>query len=227
MGGYVSPTKRQQDEADLRAVERVDNIWQSTVALMRPRLIRWLSILADNADEATKTLISLEATKMVSFLMRRKKLSGTLRKQILYTYPKFDPDVHYSLERKPKVPVKPTKKSKKEEKKEIDNGGESEAKILEREENERTDNDVYHARHMYHMSVIHDELVDGWIESLELFADGLYTLTGTAIIQKMLDYSKGRTSFAVDNQYADDISSAVWGETTNQEDDTKDELPVE
>ena len=222
MGGYVSPTQRQQDEADLRAVERVDNIWQSTVALMRPRLIRWLSILADNADEATKTLIALEATKMVSFLMRRKKLSGTLRKQILYTYPKFNPDIHYSLERKPKVPVEPVKKSKKEEN---DNGEESEAKLLEREENERTDNDVYHARHMYHISVIHDELVDGWVESLELFADGLYTLTGTAIIKKMLDYSKGRTSFAVDSQYAGEIQN-VWGEST-EEAEVSDELPDE
>lgn len=185
------------DEMKSRAYNEVGNMFSGTVALIRPRLIRWLGLLVSNVDNKTRSIIAKECFQLTSYLMRRKKLAVAVREQIRAVYTDFDPEQHYAKimfnrkgEEKSRTPIP------------IEN----------------VPKPLVYARHMWHITTVHDRLVDRWMESLELFADGLFEMTGTALIQKMQDFS-GKTNFAIDPRVADEISSEIFAEEALVEDE--------
>lgn len=169
------------EEMEKRAYNKVTNLWSATVALIRQRHLRWLSLLVTNADDSTKNRIARESFELTSFLMRRKKLSESIREQIRAVYTDFDPETHYAT---------------------ITNNGMK--RVTTPIDITKVPKSLVYARHMWHITIVHDRMVDRWIESMELFADGLFELTGAALIQKMQEYT-GRSNYAIDESIAESI----------------------
>lgn len=176
-------------EAEERAESRMSNIMDATIALIRPRMVRWLGLLATNTDEKTRNIITSESFSLMSYLIRRKELGVTVQAEVRMVYPEFQPDEHFGS--------------------------------ITRDEHGRITSftpatlktpltkDLMFAASVWKTSVRHGEFVDGVIKSLELFADGLWELTGTALIRKMTDFS-GKTTYAIDHATADDITAEMF-----------------
>lgn len=192
---------RLQEEMEQRAANKLGNMWNATVALIRPRLLRWLSLLVTNADQKTRARVAQESFQMTSFLMRRQKLAKAVREQIRAVYTNFDPELHYA-----RVVI----------------NGKGEERSRTPVPIQQVPAELQYARHMWHITIVHDRMVERWLESLELYADGLFELTGTAIIQKMLDYSRPG-NFAVDPMAAEEISTELWGNGIEEVEQTTEE----
>jgi len=180
---------RLQEEMERRAASTLGNQWNATVALLRKRLLRWLGILEKNLSDKDKTKIARECFEMVSHLMRRRKLADIVQRQVRAIEPDFDPAEHYCMIERDR------------------RGGEKSRRYIPMDS---VPDDLYYVRHVWHICEVQKEHVDRWVESLELFADGLYELTGTAIIQKMLS-REDRVNYAIDPMAAEEISAEVWG----------------
>lgn len=187
-------------EAEERAESRMSNIMDATIALVRPRMVRWLGLLAANTDEKTRNIIASESYSLMSYLIRKKELGITVQAEVRMVYPEFRPEEHFGS--------------------------------VFRDEHERITSfepaeldtpltkDMMFAASVWKTAIRHGEFVDGVIKSLELFADGLWELTGTALVKKMTDFS-GKTSYAIDRATADDIASEMFPDEVIE--DVKDE----
>jgi len=189
-------------EAEERAENRMSNIMDATIALVRPRMVRWLGLLAANTDEKTRNIITSESFSLMSYLIRRIELSATVQAEVRMVYPEFDPDKHFGKVTRDEheritgfVPVVLTSEISK---------------------------DILYAANVWKTSIRHGEFVDGVIKSLELFADGLWELTGTALVRKMTDLS-GKTTYAIDQATADDITAEIFPPPAEVIEDVKDE----
>lgn len=178
-------------EAEERAENRMGNIMDGTVAMIREKNTRWLGLLADNCDDKTKSIISSESFQLMSFMIRRKELSASAKIQVRLIYPDFDPEKHFGTITKDEhariIQFTPAKLEKSLTK------------------------DLFFAASVWRTAIRHEEFVQGIIRSLELFADGLWILTGTALIQRLTDYT-GKTNYAIDRAMADEIVAELFPE---------------
>ncbi|MBY8998903.1 MAG: hypothetical protein KGD60_14340 [Candidatus Thorarchaeota archaeon] len=187
-------------EAEERAESRMSNIMDATIALVRPRNVRWLGLLAANTDEKTRSIIASESYSLMSYLIRKKELGVTVQAEVRMVYPEFKPEKHFGTITRDEhgritsfTPVEPSNPLTK---------------------------DLAFAASVWKTAIRHGEFVDGVIKSLELFADGLWELTGTALVKKMTDFS-GKTTYAIDRATADDITAEMFPEEVIE--DVKDE----
>jgi len=197
----ISTSFKMQEEAEKRAANKVGNIWSATVAMLRPRLLRYLGLLSITGP-ATKERITTETFFLVAYLRRRKKLSQSLRKQILADHTEFIPTKHYAV---------------------ITYNDKHEEISCEYVPLEKVPQKLHYIRDMYHATAVHDMLCDGVIEALDVFADGLYEQTGTAIIKRLMDYTTGRTNYAVDPEAGEEIASAMFGDEKPESGSDKEE----
>jgi hypothetical protein len=179
-------------EAEDRAETRMANLMDATIAFIRKKNTTWLGLLATNTEERIKSIITKEAFDVMSFLIRRKNMGLTAMNEVRMIHPDFDPDKHLG--------------------------------VVTRDDDDRITSfepadldvpltkDLLFAASVWKTAIRHGEFVDGIIESIELYADGLWELTGTALVRRMTDFS-GRTTYAIDHATADDITAEVWGET--------------
>jgi len=189
-------------EAEERAESRMSNIMDATVAMIRPKMARWLNLLAANTDETTRSIVARESFTLMSYLIRKKELGVTVQAEVRMVYPDFDPQEHFGTITRDKqgriTSFTPAKMEKPLTK------------------------DLMYAASVWKTAIRHGEFVDGLIKSIELFADGLWELTGTALVKKMTDFS-GKVSYAVDRATADDIVAEVYSE----EEEETEEAPEE
>lgn len=191
-------------EAEERAESRMSNIMDATIALVRPRMVRWLGLLAVNTDDKTKNIITSESFSLMSYLIRRKELSATVRAEVRMVYPEFDPAEHFGIVTR-------------DEEGRITSFVPAELKAP-------LSKDLLYAANVWKTSIRHGEFIDGVIKSVELFADGLWELTGTALVKKMTDFS-GRTTYAIDRATADDIAAEMFPEVVEDiEEEPKEEI---
>lgn len=187
------------EEYEARAANKVGNIWAGTVALLREKNTTWLSMLHDNAGEGARQRIAAEATYMAAYLTGRRELSqSTLRNELRAIHPDFNPEKHY---------MKVIRDSKGREK--------SRTYVTE----DKIPAHLVYMRGIWHGTEVHKDVIDGLLKYLELFADALFNLTGSALIKKMTDFSD-RMNYIVDPSAAMNIASAVWGEGAEGEDST-------
>lgn len=182
-------------EAEERAESRVANLMDATIALVRPKMVRWLGLLAANTDERTRNVITSESYSLMSYLIRKKELGVTVRAEVRMVYPEFKPEEHFGVVTR-------------DEFKRIKDFTPAEIKTP-------LTKDLMYAANVWKTSIRHGEFVDGIIKSLELFADGLWELTGTALVRKMTDLS-GRTTYAIDQATADDITAEMFPEVVKE-----------
>ena len=179
-------------EAEERAESRMSNLMDATIAFIRKKNTTWLGLLAMNTEDWVKSQITKEAFNVISFLIRRKKMGLTAMNEVRMIHPEFNPEEHLGVVTRneegmiigfvPAVLETPLTK------------------------------DILFAANVWKTALRHGEFVDGIIESIEIYAHGLWELTGTALVRRMTDFS-GRTTYAIDHATADDITAEVWGET--------------
>ncbi len=190
-------------EAEERAESRMSNIMDATVAMVRPRMLRWLNLLAANTDEHTRSIIASESFALMSYLIRKKELGITVQAEVRMVYPEFDPEKHFGTVTR-------------------DEDGRITSFTPATLEDPLT-KDLMFAASVWKTAIRHGEFVEGIIKSIELFADGLWELTGTALIKKMTDFS-GRTNYAIDRATADDIAAEMF---PTEESSESEEAPEE
>lgn len=178
-------------EAEERAESRMSNIMDATIALVRPRMVRWLGLLAANTDRKTRSVIASESYSLMSYLIRKKELGVTVQAEVRMVYPEFKPEEHFGTVTR-------------------DEHGRITDFVPAELENPLS-KDLMFASSVWKTAIRHGEFVDGIIKSLELFADGLWELTGTALVRKMTDFS-GKTTYAIDQATADDITTEMFPE---------------
>lgn len=172
-------------EAQEYAGNQMAEMMDSTIALIRPKNVRWINLLAANTEQETKNLIASGSFAIMTQLIKKQEQSARAKISVRMIYPMFDPEEHFGtitrdeLDRVVKfVPVK------------------YDASLHK---------DIVHARDIWEICIRHRELVDGYVRSLEIFADGLWELTGTALVKRMTDFS-GRVNYAIDRSVAGDIT---------------------
>jgi len=189
-------------EAEERAESRMSNIMDATVAMIRPKMARWLNLLAANTDEATRSIVTNESFTLMSYLIRKKELGVTVQAEVRMVYPEFDPEEHFGSVTR-------------------DNQGRITSFTPAKLKKPLT-KDLMYAASVWKTAIRHGEFVEGLIKSIELFADGLWELTGTALVKKMTDFS-GKVSYAIDRATADDIAAEMFPE----EEEETEEAPEE
>ncbi len=183
-------------EAEERAESRMANVMDATVAMIRPRMLRWLNLLAANLDNTKmKSVITSDAFRLMSFLIRRREIGINAQVEVRMIFPDFDPEKHLGVIVKDEydriISFTP-------------------AKIKT-----PLTKDLLYAASVWKTAIRHAEFVEGVIKSVELFADGLWELTGTALVKKMTDFS-GRVNYAIDRATADDITAEMFPETVEE-----------
>lgn len=187
---------RQQEEADRQAENRMINLLEASLAMMRPKDTPWLNLIAANMDEKAKNDITEQIFLVVEQLKRKRERCNLTMVSMRMIYPEFDPDKHYGEvvrdERDRITDFKPAKKDI------------------------TLSKDIIHARDSWDVCVRYNELVSGIIRSLEIFADGLWELTGTALVQSIVDYGGGRRNYAIDKGVAADIAAEMFPDETDE-----------
>jgi hypothetical protein len=186
----VKETPGSKERERIRAEERnrIGNMFLATVALIRARFLRFLGLLV-KSDQSTKTQLTLAITEIYAFLIRRQKLNMTVRNSIRSLYPEFDPEKHF-------------------------------AKITYNKDHKETDRtpvpisslpqDLKYAREAWFILDMHSQLVQGWVDTFDLYADEMYELTGTALIHMMEDFTRGPNNLAIDPATAERLTSELW-----------------
>lgn len=180
---------RALQEAQEYASRRMTDMMDSTIALIRPKNVRWINLLAANTEQETKTLIASGSFAIMAQLIKSQELSARAKISVRMVYPEFDPEIHFGTITRDElgrvttfVPVK------------------YDASLHK---------DIVHARDIWEICIRHKELVDGYVRSLEIFADGLWELTGTALVKKITDFS-GRVNYAIDRAVVGDIATELF-----------------
>lgn len=180
---------RAMQEAQEYARNQMADMMDSTIALIRPKNVTWLNLLAANTDQETKNLIAGGSFVLMQLLIKKQELSARAKVSVRMIYPEFDPDLHFG-------------KVTRDEKNRI-------VSFEPVEYDATLHKDIVHARDIWEACVRHRELVDGYVKSLEIFADGLWELTGTALVRRITDFS-GRVNYAIDRAIVGDIATELF-----------------
>lgn len=181
-----------EEEYERRAINKVGNSVSGGLAFLRPRMLRVLGLLAEsNSKEA----VGNEAVRFIGYLTAEKDLVKLQRRRIRSLYPAFDPVKHYA-----KITL-----NKKGEEIEYVPVAEYDVPY-----------ELRYVRSLWDTTVVYEDFLNAWLKKFEINADSVYSLTGTALVQKMMDYS-GRTNYALDSRTADEISQEVYAEEEPEE----------
>ncbi len=179
---------RDIEKLEKRAENKLSNMWGATLAFIRPRNVRWLGLLKDLKGDSRKLLV-VKLTLVYNFLLSELSQNNNYRNNILYQYPDFKPKEHYA---------------------EIIRGkdGKEKKRIMVRKS--AVPDNLNYVRHMWHVSQrVRDDIL-GEIEAIEVFADELFNLTGTALIHQMQDFTDGADLHAIDPAISDALATEAW-----------------
>ena len=182
-------TRTDREQIADEEANKIGNQWLGTIALIRKRKLRVLNILGEMDKKPNyREKLALALLDIYTFLERKANYNNTVREGIVIVYSDFDPQKHYAKVRR-------------------DNDGTEISRTIIKKKT--VPRDLRRARHMFHQCRIHELEVGKWSDSFDTYLDAMYTLTGTALVTSMRDFSKTYQNFSIDQGFASEAAQAL------------------
>lgn len=183
---------RLEEEKKKEAMNRIGNMFNAVVALLRKRKMRVLGILSpDKIDKDDYVKIATIVTTFFGKLVEKIDECKKLWIQITINHPKFKPEEHFGevIVKDEQFDVYPVPK-------------------------DACPEDLRRARGNYTVVVNYLGQVHTYLKKVKIWADAVFSMTGQAIISEMTDFTKEPLNYGVSPEVAASVD-----ETWNQEDD--------